>query len=125
MYDFTELDIAIENAFGLANKHLKAEYRSKGGSVRSLRVLAKAVGIATKKTSKHRQCKNEKAARVANYRAQLEANPEGDIQYNIDEDMVYRKEIAFVTVAIRAGIIDADDFEEYARKGGYPPDWVA
>lgn len=111
MYNFTELNIAIESAFGVANVNLKPEFRTKGKRVRSLRTLAKIAGVATKKESEHKQLKSEKAARVANYRAQLEANPEGGIAYDVNEHKLYKRELAFASMAIKAGMIDADDFE--------------
>ena len=55
----------------------------------------------------------DKAIRLANaekYRAQLETA--GEFDYNVNEDRLYRAEMAFVSAMIEQDVIDADDLDD-------------
>ena len=103
------LNTAIEKAIDVPNSLLPVELRSKRG-YRSLSAIKRIAKIKDQKTTEHRATKAEKAARVAAYRANLESGVE--IEYIVNEELLYNKQLAFAGAAIKAGALDADDFEE-------------
>ncbi len=64
--------------------------------------------------SLHVRTKCEKADRVEAYRLFETLSPEeiGEVPYIVDEDRLYRNQMAFVNSALRAGILEKDDFIE-------------
>jgi hypothetical protein len=59
--------------------------------------------------SQHQLDKQAKAARIELYRKQLEDS--GEIEYDVDEDRLYRNEMAFVGYMVEHGLIDAKELE--------------
>lgn len=103
------LDKAIEKAIDVPNSLLPVELHSKRG-YRSLAAIKRIAKIKEEKTSEHKLLKTEKAARIAAYRANLESGVE--IEYMVNEELLYKKQLAFAGAAIKSGALDADDFEE-------------
>ena len=59
--------------------------------------------------SQHQLDKAAKADRIAVYAAQIAAG--GEIEYDVDERRLNNAQIQFCGHAVRAGFMDADDFE--------------
>lgn len=97
----------VENwgeSFGIDSENLPEEYRSKG-PVTSFKSLIKRAD-AKKAVSAFRADKLAKMERANKYREQLERGVE--IEYDVDEDKLNRKMIAFVDVMININIIELD-----------------
>jgi hypothetical protein len=76
------------------------------------RTLAQIDAKHRRETEKVSQFKLDKVAkrdRMEMYRLQLEQD--GEIEYDVDEDRLYRNQMAFVGAMVRSGQIEASELE--------------
>ncbi len=104
-----QLNKAIEKAIQVPNSYLPVAYHSETG-YRTLSSVKRMAKIKDKIESEHKALKREKAARIRVYAQQLERGEE--ISYVVDEHKLYNNQLAFCSAAIKAGWLEADDFEE-------------
>ena len=88
------------------NSMLPEEYHNNRDGVRTLADLESMHNDATQ-PSQHQLDKAAKAERCEKYRQQWEANE--SIEYDVDEDRLYKNELTFCKLAADAGWIEIDD----------------
>ena len=101
-----ELRDAIMECVEVPNDLLPEEYRNNRDGVRTLAELEAMHSEATQ-PSQHQLDKAAKAERCEKYRKQWEANE--SIEYDVDEDRLYKNELTFCKLASDAGWIELDD----------------
>ena len=101
-----ELRDAIMECVEVPNDLLPEEYRNNRDGVRTLAELEAMHSEATQ-PSQHQLDKAAKAERCEKYRKQWEANE--SIEYDVDEDRLYKNELTFCKLASDAGWIEIDD----------------
>ena len=101
-----QLEIAIKECIEVPNSMLPEEYHNNRDGVRTLADLESMHNEATQ-PSQHQLDKAAKAERCEKYRQQWEANE--SIEYDVDEDRLYKNELTFCKLASDAGWIELDD----------------
>jgi len=101
-----QLEIAIKECIEVPNSMLPEEYHNNRDGVRTLADLEAMHNKATQ-PSQHQLDKAAKAERCEKYRQQWEANE--SIEYDVDEDRLYKNELTFCKLASDAGWIELDD----------------
>ena len=101
-----ELRDAVMECIEVPNHLLPEEYRNNRDGVRTLAELEAMHSEATQ-PSQHQLDKAAKAERCEKYRKQWEANE--SIEYDVDEDRLYKNELTFCKLADEAGWIELDD----------------
>ena len=101
-----QLEIAIKECIEVPNSMLPEEYQNSRDGVRTLADLEEMHNEATQ-PSQHQLDKAAKAERCEKYRQQWEANE--SIEYDVDEDRLYKNELTFCKLASDAGWIELDD----------------
>ena len=101
-----QLEIAIKECIEVPNSMLPEEYHNNRDGVRTLADLESMHNEATQ-PSQHQLDKAAKAERCEKYRQQWEANE--SIEYDVDEDRLYKNELTFCKLASDAGWIEFDD----------------
>ena len=96
----------IMHCIEVPNDMLPEEYRNNRDGVRTLAELEAMHSEATQ-PSQHQLDKAAKAERCEKYRKQWEANE--SIEYDVDEDRLYKNELTFCKLASDAGWIEIDD----------------
>ena len=96
----------IVNCIEVPNDMLPEEYHNNRDGVRTLADLESMHNEATQ-PSQHQLDKAAKAERCEKYRQQWETNE--NIEYDVDEDRLYKNELTFCKLASDAGWIELDD----------------
>jgi hypothetical protein len=109
---FAQLDQDIAECFLVPNSKIGADFQDKRGDFTSLKSVESKATRAVKRESKYRALKNEKTKRVAELRAQWEANPDQPLQYRENERMLNNKMIAFCSAAVKSGFMSFEDEDE-------------
>lgn len=122
--NFAELDNAIANCLGFTNEALPQRYHSKRDKVQSIaRIVAKAkrhdsnlfkedreVSVKFDKRGNVKKARQGRLDILNAYRSMIDN--EQPIEYDINEDKLYRNQVAFCGAMIRSGQFDADEFED-------------
>jgi len=99
---------ALMEAIEVPNHMLPEEYRNEKTGLRSLAELD-TMHIKEHGPTQHQIDKAAKAQRIENYRQQWEDNE--TIEYDKNDDKLYRFEVAFVKGAVDNGWVEIDEDE--------------
>jgi len=105
-----EMESAVAECFWVPNELLPERYQDnrEGGS--TLERVTRIYDAEVLPNLEYQQMKAEKAERVKKYAEQYEA--EGRFDYDVNEHRQYHNEQSFCTGLMKAGLLEADDFEE-------------
>lgn len=106
---FDQLAELIRDMIIVPNTLLPEQYHNLRDGGRSLQELEVMITARENQESEYRKLKREKAERAEQYRKQWENNPESELTYNENEDMLYAAQMRFVGKAVEAGMIEFDD----------------
>jgi len=106
----SQMDAAIKEGIWVPNSVLPERYQDHRAGGSTLERLDRIYDAEIQPNLDYQQMKAEKAERLEKYAAQYEA--EGKIDYDINEDRLYKNEQSFCSGLLKAGIIDADDLTE-------------
>lgn len=104
-----ELNVAIEEAFEVSNASLPEGFRGKR-KTRSLASIAKQLRKADGPQRDPRGKKGAARLQTLELYAKM-VETEQPLEFEPNEDLLYRAELRFAEVLIRVGILSADDFE--------------
>tara|TARA_Y100001951_G_C11037579_1_gene128416 strand:- start:30 stop:365 length:336 start_codon:yes stop_codon:yes gene_type:complete len=110
MKNFEQMDAAIKEGIWVPNDLLPERYQDHRSGGSTLERLDRIYDEEIRPNLEHKQMKAEKAERLEKYAAQYEA--EGKIDYDVNEDRLYRNDMSFCSGLLKAGIIEADDLIE-------------
>jgi len=106
--EMIELDNAIEKVILVPANLLPDSIKWKNG-YRQLSAVKRIAKIKDETESKHKKEKREKASRIESYKVNVELGQE--IESIVDEDRLYRRQLAFIKVMIELKVLQSDDFE--------------
>lgn len=106
--EMIELDNAIEKVILVPANLLPDSIKCKNG-YRQLSAIKRIAKIKDETESKHKKEKREKASRIESYKVNVELGQE--IESIVDEDRLYRRQLAFIKVMIELNVLQSDDFE--------------
>ena len=104
-----ELNAAIEESFEVSNASLPEAFRGKR-KARSLASIAKQICKADGPQRDPRGKRGSARLQTLELYAKM-AETEQPLQFQPNEDLLYRAELRFAEVLIRVGVLSADDFE--------------
>jgi hypothetical protein len=110
---FVELAKLTRECIDVPNEYLPSWLRDDRSKTTSLQYIhTHYEDLFEKPASEHAKLKAEKARRVAAYAAQWgdsAPDAEVEIQYEVDENLLYNRELNFCAAAVRAGWMEFDD----------------
>jgi len=100
---------AILNSIVVKNEYLPPEFHDNREGGRSLGRLEELCEMKEETLTPHQQDKLSKAERIERY--SLNAAAGEPIEYDVNEDKLYRNQQAFVGGMVNSGMIDEEDLE--------------